>query len=114
MLGRQTLAVVALLISSAPALAEVDVEKLEQAVQQARTCITENVSAASEAEINNGDELFSFFQNRCLAQYVAADQDAGLDKEFAEQSFYLLVIQVVAPETWRDHLKELEQYLEGK
>jgi hypothetical protein len=111
MLGRRTLAVIALLICSVPALAELDVEKLEQAVLQARACIKENVTAASEAGINSGEELFAFFQNRCLAQYVAADQEAGMDKEFAESSFYLLVIQEVAPETWRNHVEELEQYL---
>jgi hypothetical protein len=111
MLGRPILALIALLICSAPALAELDVEKLEQAVVQARTCIRENVTAASEAEINSGEELFTFFQNRCLARYVAADQEAGIDKEFAESSFYLLVIQEVVPDSWRNHVKELEQYL---
>jgi hypothetical protein len=62
MLGRRTLAVIALLICSAPALAEVNVEKLEQAVLQARACIRENVTAASDGGINSGEQLLTFFQ----------------------------------------------------
>ena len=86
-------------------------EKLEQAVLQARACIRENVTAASDAGVNSGEQLLTFFQNRCLAPYAAGNQEAGTDKEFVESSFYLLVIQEVAPETWRNHVKELEQQL---
>jgi hypothetical protein len=53
---------------------------------------------------------FSLF-SRIGAPYAAGNQEAGTDKEFVESSFYLLVIQEVAPETWRNHVKELEQQL---